>query len=302
MTSDGVALGRVRQVGLWLAIGCVLLAGIAFGWNPTPVAQLLAAVFIGCALLHAVASYGRGVGLAFFIVCLVITFTVENIGVATGVPFGHYHFEVAAGLPHLGRIPIVVGPLWFGGGYFSFVVAATLLDGADRHLDRGVNVIALPLVAAFVMTQWDLVIDAPNATIAKAWIWHDGGAIFGVPLSNYLGWLLTSWLFFQAFVLILRYRRSAGPQAAPSGPMRLVAILFYVSAGLTHLVPFAIGQGGEAVDGAGRVWRIADIREATVAIFMLTMLFTALLAALRLFVTGTKPTVASIMSVRRHDP
>ena len=286
MTSDGVDLGRVRQVGLWLAIACVLLAGIAFGWNPTPVAQCLAAVFIACALLHAVASYGRRTGLAFFVVCLAVTFTVENIGVATGVPFGRYHFEVAASLPHVGRIPIVVGPLWFGGGYFSFVVAATLLDSADRHLDRGVNVIALPLVAAFVMTQWDLVIDAPNATIAKAWIWHDGGAIFGVPLSNYLGWLLTSWLFFQAFVLILRYNRRTGQHAAPGRQLRLIAILFYVSAGLTHVIPFAMGPSGEAVDGAGQVWRIADIREATVAIFMLTMLFTALLATLRLFVTA----------------
>jgi uncharacterized membrane protein len=236
-------------------------------------------------------------GLTFFVVCLAITFTIENIGVATGIPFGHYHFEVAADLPHIGRIPIVVGPLWFGGGYFSFVVAATLLDSADRHLDRGVNVIALPLVAAFVMTQWDLVIDAPNATIAKAWIWHDGGAIFGVPLSNYLGWLLTSWLFFQAFVLILRYRRTADPHATPTGQLRLVAILFYVSAGLSHVVPFAMGQSGEVIDGAGRVWRIADIREATVAIFALTMLFTALLAALRLFVSGTRRTATSAVSV-----
>jgi hypothetical protein len=62
MTSDRVDLGRV---GLWLAIGCILLAGIACGWNPTPAAQLLAAVFIACALLHAVASYGRRIGLAF---------------------------------------------------------------------------------------------------------------------------------------------------------------------------------------------------------------------------------------------
>jgi len=113
---------------------------------------------------------------------------------------------------------------------------------------------------------------------------------------------LTSWLFFQAFVLILRHRRSAAPRAAPNGQLRLIAILFYVSAGLTHVVPFAMGQSGEAVDGAGRVWRVADIREATVVIFVLTMLFTASLAALRLFVTGTNRTAAGAMTDRRHDP
>ena len=43
---------------------------------------------------------------------------------------------------------------------------------------------ALPTVAAFVMTQWDLVMEPPEATIGKAWIWHDGGGYFGVPMSN----------------------------------------------------------------------------------------------------------------------
>jgi putative membrane protein len=115
MTSDSVDPGRYRQIGLWLAIGGILLAGIGFGWNPTPVAQGLAAVFIACALLHAVVSYGLLTGLMLYVAFVAITFTIENIGVATGFPFGHYHFEVAANLPHVGLIPIVVGPLWFGG-------------------------------------------------------------------------------------------------------------------------------------------------------------------------------------------
>ena len=29
-------------------------------------------------------------------------FTIENIGVATGFPFGHYHFAIDAGLPRIG--------------------------------------------------------------------------------------------------------------------------------------------------------------------------------------------------------
>jgi uncharacterized membrane protein len=287
MSSESAELGQSevkRQCALWLVIAGILLAGIGFCWNPTPLAQGLAAIFIACALLHAAWAYGVGTALIFFVVCIAVTFGVENLGAATGFPFGHYHFVVGDDLPHVGRIPIIVGPLWFGGGYFSFVVASTLLDGADRPLDRPAAAFALPLVAAFVMTQWDLVIDAPNATIAKAWVWHDGGAMFGVPLSNYLGWLLTSWLFFQSFALILQRRqRNGGYAPFPSRRLRLIAILFYLSSGLTHVVPYALGQSGEVADASGQVWRIQDIREATVAIFMLTMLFTALLAALRLW-------------------
>jgi uncharacterized membrane protein len=273
----------MREAVLWFAVACILAAAIGFSWNPTPFAQALAAIFIACALLHAGFFYGFRSALILFIICVAITFTMENIGAATGFSFGRYHFEVDAGLPHVGSIPIIVGPLWFGAGYFSWIVASILLDGADRRLDRPLNLIALPIVAAFVMTQWDLVMDPPESTIDKVWIWHDGGADFGVPLSNYLGWLLTSWLFFQLFALYLRGRTAEwaqGPQQIRK--LRLIAILFYVSAGLTHIVPWAMGQTGEVADAAGHTWRIHDLRETTVAIMLFTMFFSAMLAALQL--------------------
>jgi len=296
MSSDQIDVGAARQrsrqgpqLVLWLAIASILVSGIAFSWNPTPLAQALAALFIACALAHAALYYRPKTAAALFAICLVITFLMENIGSTTGFPFGRYHFEVGAGLPHIGIIPIIVGPLWFGGGYFSWIVASILLDGADRRLDQRVNLFALPVVAAFVMTQWDLVMDPPNATIAKAWIWHDGGAMFGVPLSNYLGWFLTSWLLFLAFALYLRGRPADRPgiAAVSRAKLQAIAILFYVSAGLTHLVPWMIGDSGEAVDAAGHAWRIQDIRETTVAIMLCTMGFTATLAALRLYGRGT---------------
>jgi putative membrane protein len=99
---------------------------------------------------------------------------------------------------------------------FSWVVASTLLDCADRRLDRTLDFVALPVVAAFVMTQWGLVMDRSESTIAKVWMWHDGGADFGVPLSNYLGWLVTSWLFFLAFAC-----RQIGRSARPRGARRV---------------------------------------------------------------------------------
>ena len=271
----------VQPVVLWLALGCILGAGIALSWNPTPLAHALAAIFVACALVHAGAFYGPRRAVALFVVCLAITFAMENLGAATGFPFGNYHFVTDLGLPRIGRIPVIVGPLWFAAGYFSWIVASILLDGADRRLDRTPDFITLPVVAAFVMTQWDLVMDRSESTIAKAWIWHDGGGDFGVPLSNYLGWLLTSWLLFQAFALCLR-GAPIPPAATHSRKLQAIAILFYVSLGLTHAVAWATESSGEVVDAAGKVWQIHDVREATVAIMLFTVLFSALLAALRL--------------------
>src|SRR5581483_6192603 len=139
-------------------------------------------------------------------------------------------------LPHVGVIPVIVGPLWFGMGYFSWVLAGTLL-GAPARPKSKFELLAWPVVAAFVMTQWDLVMDPPESTISKAWIWHDGGAHFGVPLSNYFGWLLTSWLFFQAFAIYLS--RQADRPASMSAPaLRGIAISLYLATGLTHLTPW----------------------------------------------------------------
>lgn len=47
-------------------------------------------------------------------------------------------------------------------------------------------------------------------------------------------------------------------------------------------MPWLMGQSGDVADAAGHVWRVRDLRETTVAIMVFTMLFSALLAALRL--------------------
>jgi uncharacterized membrane protein len=282
--SQSIEIGRLpswREAVAWGLIAIYLVLVVLFAWNPTPFAQGLAALGFAGAMAHCTLTYGWKNALALCAICLVVSFTMENIGASTGLIFGHYHFEVGAQLPKVGVITVIVGGVWFGMGYFAWIVAATILGRADRNLGKRRNVIALPLVAAFVMTQWDLVMDPSASTISKAWIWHDGGADFGVPLTNYLGWLLTAWIFYQLFALYLASRTDI-PEPRREPALRLVAILFYGCAGLAHLTPWLIGQAGDVADAAGHVWRIQDLRERTVAVMLFTMFLTSVLAALRL--------------------
>jgi hypothetical protein len=62
----------------------------------------------------------------------------------------------------------------------------------------------------------------------------------------------------------------------------LVAILLYLGSGLTHVTPWLIGQSGEVTDAASHVWHVGDLRETTVVILLFTMVFTSMLAGLRL--------------------
>jgi len=72
------------------------------------------------------------------------------------------------------------------------------------------------------------------------------------------------------------------PSVVQVRTLRLIAIAFYVSSGLTHLTPWLIGQSGEVVDAAGQIWRVGDLRATTVVTMLCTMFFTSVLAALRL--------------------
>jgi putative membrane protein len=58
--------------------------------------------------------------------------------------------------------------------------------------------------------------------------------------------------------------------------------LLYLCSGLTHVIPWVIGQSGEVTDAANHVWRVADLRETTVVTLLFTMVFTSMLAWLRL--------------------
>ncbi|HET6838731.1 MAG TPA: carotenoid biosynthesis protein, partial [Bradyrhizobium sp.] len=163
----------------------------------------------------------------------------------------------------------------------------TLLSGAETRLKGKIEIIALPIVAALVMTQWDVVMDPPLATISKAWIWHDGGAHFGVPLSNYFGWFLTAWLFYQAFAIYLSRRKVPAQSVGHARGLRLAAILLYLGSGLAHVTPWAMGQSGEVADAANHLWRIEDLREATVVTLLFTMFVTSMLAIVRLATDGS---------------
>jgi putative membrane protein len=156
------------------------------------------------ALLHGAMRHGIAGIAVFAILCFVVSNAFENLGVETGFPFGQYFYTDAMGLK-LFVVPLLIGPAYFGAGYTSWVLASILLGEIDRVPDR-LAVVAIPVVAAFIMVGWDVCFDPGSSTLCRLWIWQDGGGYFGVPLTNYLGWYLTVFVFL--FVLSLyRARR-----------------------------------------------------------------------------------------------
>lgn len=266
---------------LWTMVLIYAAATLVFPFLtiPTYVYALLA-VLLGTvfALLHGSMRYGVGGIAAFAVICLVISNILENISILTGFPFGRYYYTDGLGIK-LFAVPILIGPAYFSTGYLSFTIGNILADFADRSL-TGVKMFLLPLIAAFVMVMWDLVMDPSSSTIGRLWIWQNGGGYFGVPLSNYLGWFFTVYLFFQVFTLYLSIHKSAVVEKRQKSYW-LQAIFMYLVIGLGFVSSLLASQGGIVKDAQGLLYNQKDIRESAVVVMLFTMLFVSLLSLIQ---------------------
>lgn len=231
------------------------------------------------ALIHGAMFYRtRGI-LIFFAICLVVGNIIENVGVRTGFPFGSYYFTDLMG-PKLFVVPIQLGLAYLGMAYLSWTLGRVIL-GNMRSPVTGSRVVTLPLIAAFVMVAWDFSQDPVWSTVLHLWIWRQGGVYFGVPVSNFLGWYLTVYVFYQLFALYLR-GRSTNPDPLPSSYWN-VAILFYaVSAAGNILLVIPRPIVYVVSDPSGTQWKVSDITRTCAVASVLTMGAFAALARERL--------------------
>ncbi len=235
------------------------------------------------ALIHGASLLGRRAILTFFLLFLVVGNLVENLGVTTGFPFGHYYFTDRMG-PKLFHVPILLGLAYLGMGYISWTLALLILGNRNaRNPLAGFRVVAVPLVASFPIVAWDFSQDPVWSTIERCWIWPHGGSYFGVPVSNFLGWYLGVYIFYQLFALYLR-RRSAILNALPLRHWHLAVLFYAVCAAGNLVLLFGTSPGGLAVvsDPSGAMWNIRDILGASALVSIFTMGAFALIAWVRL--------------------
>lgn len=237
-------------VALYAAVILLWPFGLIPGGLNAPLSALLPMAF---ALLHGSKQYSWRDMLVFSAICLAVSNALENLSIVTGFPFGHYYYSDALG-PKLFLVPLLIGPAYLGMGYLSWTLARLILGGRRPRADR---LFAVPAIAGFVMVSWDLTFDPIASTIGHSWIWHDGGAYFGVPVSNFLGWYLTVYVFFLMFALYLRRRALRSPQQAAAGFWRPAVAMYAVTA-LRPILTSLFHSAGPAtvIDQAGVAWPV----------------------------------------------
>lgn len=179
-------------------------------------------LFAAASVTHAAAVQGRRWALGLLVVAGGIGLAAESLGVRTGLPFGDYHYADTLG-PRLLDVPVIVPLAWVMMAYPSLVLGRRLSRAAARRTrTRAPSGVVAVLTGALALASWDLFLD-PQMVAAGHWTWsHPHPAlpgVPGVPVSNYLGWLLVA----VVMVAVLHVLLPARPRAAEDVPGALLA-------------------------------------------------------------------------------
>lgn len=279
--SGMIFAGKRYSILLILVLACYACARILEVWTgPVPRLSLVALDVLSAlafALIDGSRNYGTRIILVFAVICALIGNAMENLGLATGFPFGHYRFLEVMG-PRIFAVPVLLGLAYIGMAYVSWMLARTV-TGEGRG-GPGMRALATPLLASVIMVAWDLAQDPVWSTFLHAWVWRDGGPWFGVPVSNYFGWLLTDFLIFLLFAFYLRRSRVA---SAPEPRSAVPALIFYALCAGGNVLQVLVGPRSAMVqDATGKSWYTTDILAESAAVSICVMGLFVLLAASRL--------------------
>jgi putative membrane protein len=219
---------------------------------------------------HAWYLLGGRHALVFFTLSAVISWAFEQVGVATGLVFGRYHYTDTLGAK-LGHVPLLIPIAWFMMIYPSYVIANLIAGEPPSGSRGGLGRIAwLAFLSAMVMTAWDLVVDpvltGPPMT---AWIWEQGGPYFGVPVHNFAGWMLTTFTIYLVYRLFERRIPIRSPErvsiwtvALPLvayTAMLLANLLTGIQPALWVIGPFVMGLPVAAAASGLRRWALRRV-------------------------------------------
>ena len=246
----------VRNVStsvLWILVVVYAVVKLVNPVFPLHIPTAIGILFpIGFGLLHGALRYKWSGILTFFVLCLLVSNLLENTSILTGFPFGHYYYTDAYG-PKLFQVPLLVGFAYFP-GYLAWVLATVLIGDINRK-SSAFTTITVPFIAAFGMVANDLGLDPTASTINHVYIWEQGGGYFGVPFTNYVGWLFTAYVLFQLFALFLRFRPADHKKETSAFPRSYdaQAIIMFAVVGLAYVVVYLSGSGDTLVTDAVEV-------------------------------------------------
>lgn len=176
-----------------------------------------------------------------FISLALFALIVEEIAVATGVPYSGFTYSNLLGTTLI-AVPLAT-PLSFFAlaiGAWAYAANSTLHPGYNKkkHVQTWSvkQRFILGAATAVILVIADLIID-PAATALGLWIWASPGVYYGIPAINFVGWALIGFLAGVKLTFIV-----PKPNITLTHSLQLIIAYWVgVNAGLGLMIPAAIG-------------------------------------------------------------
>ncbi|MBP1693563.1 MAG: putative rane protein [Chloroflexi bacterium] len=217
-----------------------------FGLYVSPIITILLTIIgFAFALIHGAVTMGWRQILLLVALTFFISLLFESVGVATGLIYGPYHYTDQLGPKFLGLVPYVISLAWFMMVYPSLMIALRLVP--DKW-PPGKRILAVASLGAVIMTAWDLVMD-PFMVKAGHWVWDIRGAYFGIPLQNYFGWWLTTFVTLGLFMMLSKQTLPLFTRKDWTGFDLLVVYVYAINGFNSILTDYNLELSGPALVG-----------------------------------------------------
>lgn len=186
---DAIRENRFTIAVVFPVIGALTLVASAEGLLPEPLAYNPFLILVGTVVMRSPLVVGLlpqvdRRALAPLGILTGYTYAIEVVGVRTDWPYGAFEYGISLGPMLFGEVPLAL-PLFFIPLVVNAYLLALLILG-----DRGTNPLVRVASAVIAVVAVDAVLD-PAAVAVGFWSYVPPGGYYGVPLSNYLGWVLS---------------------------------------------------------------------------------------------------------------
>lgn len=185
-----VSLDRVPVWGTWMGGALLIIQGTLMG-------------------LWLIANHGRN-GLAASGIILLFSWFIEHVGTTTGFPFGAYRYTDVL-LPKIaGVVPLAIPFAWLLVVPAALGITERLLTNRDPDFfvplhEQPFRMVPRVLGAASFAVLLDITIEPVSVHVNGYWEWYHGsGGYYGVPVSNFAAWWVTSVLLVWVLVSLQR--------------------------------------------------------------------------------------------------
>ncbi len=186
-------------------------------------------------VVHAVRALNIYRAALFIFIASFTGFVFEYYGLKYGILFGGHYIYTVETIKFM-TVPINVIVYWAVFIYMGYVITNSFLYslGHKKPSRKNHNLHLLPrliIVDALIVVTIDLFMD-PVQVALGSWSWPNGGPYFGIPIGNFIGWMMVTIISTGAF-RIYEYFHPATTDAHES--LLMIPVLGYGLLYLTFL-------------------------------------------------------------------